>query len=43
MHDMADLDSVRDHLEQALTALDALQQLEAQLPGRTGDAGERDE
>ena len=42
MHDMADLDSIRDHLEQALTALDALQ-LEAQLPGLTGDAGERDE
>jgi len=39
---MADLDSVRDHLEQALTALDALQQLEAQLPDRA-EAGERDE
>gem|GEM_PF-4862755 len=42
MHDMADLDSIRDHLEQALTALDALQQLEPQLSDRT-DAGERDE
>lgn len=42
MHDMADLDSIRDHLEQALTALDALQHLEPQLPDRT-DAGERDE
>ena len=42
MHDLADLDSIRDHLEQALTALDALQQLEPKLPDRA-EAGERDE
>jgi len=39
---MANLDSIRDHLEQALTALDKLQRLEPHLPDHTA-AGERDE